>query len=282
MDGTRKLDSTLTPIDAHQDRHDSAFDGDRQALRQGRTERPQAQRRNDKGLLLNWVHSESDLREAQRLRYRVFADEMGARLKGPEGLDVDEFDARCEHLLVRDRETLRVVGTYRILPPQAAPQIAQRYSAQEFDLRRLAVLNSKMVEVGRACVDPDYRSGAVIMTLWAGLAAYMRRWGFESMLGCSSVSMSDGGHHAANLHMRLAQTHTVAPEYHVFPHTPLPVAALCDGGDASAPPLLAAYLRLGARICGAPAWDADFHTADFLTLLRLDDLDMRYAKRFIG
>lgn len=231
-------------------------------------------------LSLGWVRSEDELREAQRLRYKVFGEEMGAALKGPAGLDVDEFDSRCDHLLVRDSDTLKVVGTYRLLPPSAAPKLSSLYSAREFDLRRLAVMRAKMVEVGRACVDPGYRSGAAILTLWSGLADYMRRWGFETMLGCSSVSMADGGHLAANLHRQLALNATVAPEYRVFPHTPLPVELLQDGGAATPPPLLKAYLRLGAKVCGAPAWDADFNTADFLTLLRFDDLDSRYAKRF--
>lgn len=249
-----------------------------------RTRSTQTPTESTKGprLTIGWARSEAELHEAQRLRYRVFAEEMGACLKGPVGRDVDEFDALCDHLLVRDADTLRVVGTYRLLPPSAAPRLSSLYASREFDLRRLEVIRSKMVEVGRACVDPDYRSGAVIMTLWSGLAAYMRRGGYDTMLGCASVPMGDGGHYASNLHTLLARTATVAPEYRVFPHTPLPVEQLQDGCEASPPPLLKGYLRLGAKVCGAPAWDADFNTADFLTLLRLDDLDMRYAKRFLG
>jgi putative hemolysin len=233
-------------------------------------------------LSVAWAHGDEALREAQRLRYRVFAEEMGAQLSGPTGLDVDEFDAYCDHLLVRDLDTLKVVGTYRVLPPHRAAQIGRLYSEGEFDISRLTHLRAKMVEVGRSCVHPDYRSGSVIMSLWAGLADYMKKHGYETMLGCASVPMGDGGHYAANLYCALSKTSMTEPEYRAFPHTPLPVDELKTGGEASAPPLVKGYLRLGAKICGAPAWDPHFNTADFLTLLRLTDINARYARHFMG
>ena len=229
-----------------------------------------------------WARSEEDLREAQRLRYRVFAEEMGASLAGPAGLDVDRFDAYCDHLLVRDLDTLKVVGTYRLLPPHEAAQLGRLYAEGEFDISRLAHLRDKMVEVGRSCVHPDYRSGAVIMSLWGGLADYMMRHGYETMLGCASVPMGDGGHYAANLYRSLPASSLTAPEYRAFPHTPLPIDELATGTTATPPPLVKGYLRLGAKICGAPAWDPDFNTADFLTLFRLSDINARYARHFIG
>ncbi|PLZ03056.1 GNAT family N-acetyltransferase [Burkholderia sp. WAC0059] len=233
-------------------------------------------------LQVAWARSEEELREAQHLRYRIFADEMGARLAGPAGLDVDEFDPWCDHLIVRDLDTLRVVGTYRALPPHQAARIGRLYAEGEFDLSRLAHLRPKMVEVGRSCVHPDYRSGSVIMSLWAGLAAYMLHNGYETMLGCASVAMADGGHYAANLYCSLDEQTLSAPEYRAFPHTPLPVEELRTGVPAVPPPLVKGYLRLGARICGAPAWDPDFNTADFLTLFRFSEINARYARHFLG
>jgi putative hemolysin len=232
-------------------------------------------------LRVSWAHSDAELREAQRLRYRVFADEMGAQLKGPAGLDVDAFDAFCDHLLVRDLDTLEVVGTYRVLPPHQAARAGRLYAEGEFDVSRLAHLRPKLVEVGRSCVHADYRSGAVIMSLWGGLATYMKQNGYETMLGCASVGMTDGGHYAADLYSALEDSLT-SPEYHAFAHTPLPVEELKTGADVSPPPLLKGYLRLGAKICGAPAWDPDFNTADFLTLLRLSEIGARYARHFMA
>jgi len=233
-------------------------------------------------LSITWAHSEEELREAQKLRYRVFAEEMGARLKGPAGLDVDPFDAYCDHLLVRDVDTLRVVGTYRVLPPHQAARIGRLYAESEFDISRLTHLRAKMVEVGRSCVHADYRSGPTIMSLWAGLANYMLHHGYETMLGCTSVPMGDGGHYASNLFESLRETSLIAPEYRAFPHTPLPVDDLKTGAHVAPPPLVKGYLRLGAKICGAPAWDPDFNTADFLTLFRLSEINARYARHFLG
>lgn len=229
-----------------------------------------------------WARTEEELREAQRLRYRVFADEMGAQLKGPQGLDVDAFDPYCDHLLVRDLDTLQVVGTYRVLPPHQAARIGRLYAENEFDISRLTHLRGKMVEVGRSCVHADYRSGSVIMSLWAGLAAYMLHNGYETMLGCASVPMGDGGHYAANLFASLRDKSMTPPEYRAFPHTPLPVDELATGVPAAPPPLIKGYLRLGAKICGAPAWDPDFNVADFLTLFRLSEINERYARHFLG
>ncbi|MEA3120586.1 MAG: hypothetical protein QOH33_123 [Paraburkholderia sp.] len=232
-------------------------------------------------LQVAWARTADELREAQRLRYRVFADEMGARLAGPAGLYVDRFDSCCDHLLVRDLNTLKVVGTYRVLPPHQAARIGGLYAEGEFDLSRLAHLRSKMVEVGRSCVHPDYRSGSVIMSLWGGLATYMMQNGYETMVGCASVPMGDGGHFAANLYESLRENALTNPEYRAFPHTPLPVEKLRTGTRV-APPLVKGYLRLGAKICGAPAWDPDFNCADFLTLFRLTDINERYARHFLG
>jgi putative hemolysin len=233
-------------------------------------------------LQVTWARSDEELREAQRLRYRVFADEMGARLSGPAGLDVDAFDMYCDHLLVRDLDTLKVVGTYRALPPHQAARVGRLYAESEFDVSRLTHLRPKMVEVGRSCVHPDYRSGAVIMSLWGGLASYMQHNGYETMLGCASVAMADGGHYAANLYCGLRENAMTAQEYRAFPHTPLPVDELQTGAAVTPPPLIKGYLRLGAKICGAPAWDPDFNTADFLTLLRLSEINARYARHFLG
>jgi putative hemolysin len=233
-------------------------------------------------LQVTWVRSDEELREAQRLRYRVFADEMGARLSGPAGLDVDAFDTYCDHLLVRDLDTLQVVGTYRVLPPHQAARIGRLYAEGEFDLSRLTHLRAKLVEVGRSCVHPDYRSGSVIMSLWAGLGSYMQQNGYETMLGCASVSMADGGHYAANLYQSLRESELTAPEYRAFPLLPLPFDELQTGAKVTPPPLIKGYLRLGAKICGAPAWDPDFNAADFLTLFRLSEINARYARHFLG
>ena len=232
---------------------------------------------------IEWASSLNEVKEAQRLRYKVFAEEMGANLaQNAEGLDVDEFDAYCDHLLIRDQDSLKVVGTYRVLPPHKAKEIGRLYSDSEFDLSRLDHLRPKLVELGRSCVHQDYRSGAVIMALWSGLAQYMQKHGYEIMLGCASIPMADGGHFAASLYNSLGNDQMAPVEFHAFPRLPLPLDKLNGGLEVEAPPLIKGYLKLGAKICSAPAWDPDFNTADLLTMLRLSEINPRYAKHFLG
>jgi len=244
---------------------------------------PQVAKAKKPAFKIEWATSPSEIKEAQRLRYKVFAEEMGANLsQNAEGLDIDEFDAYCDHLLIRDQDSLKVVGTYRVLPPHKALEIGRLYSDSEFDLSRLDHLRPKLVELGRSCVHQDYRSGAVIMALWSGLAQYMLKNGYEIMLGCASIPMADGGHFAASLYNSLGNDQMAPTEFHAFPRLPLPLDKLNGGLDVEAPPLIKGYLKLGAKICSSPAWDPDFNTADLLTMLRLSDINPRYAKHFLG
>ncbi len=232
-------------------------------------------------LHVSLAQCESEIREAQKLRYRVFAEELGARLNCREpGVDHDLYDPYCEHLIVRDEENGRIVGTYRILSPQAARRVGGYYSENEFDLTRLQLLREGMVEIGRSCIDPDYRSGATIALLWSGLARYMAQGGYRHLIGCASIGMADGGHAAASLYHGLG-AHLAPIEYRVFPRHPLPLERLFDGRPAEMPPLIKGYLRAGAWIGGEPAWDPDFNTADLLILMPMSRVDQRYARHFL-
>ena len=242
----------------------------------------------DLGLEVVWARDEDDVRKAQQLRYLVFADEMGANLTIPPGSpprhDIDIYDPYCEHLLVRagasGAEPGPVIGTYRVLTPANALRVGGMYSDAEFDLTRLRSLRPKMVELGRSCVHPDFRSGGVIIALWAALAEFMHRNQFDTMIGCASVSMRDGGHFAASLWERLRQTHLGPVQWQVTPRLSLPVDDLDRSLPAEAPALIKGYLRCGATVLGPPAWDPDFNTADLPMLLRLRDLPARYRKHF--
>ena len=229
------------------------------------------------------ARTEVEVEEAQRLRHKVFAEEMGANLSGAEeGLDQDIFDAYCDHLLVRENDAGKVIGTYRILPPDSARAIGSYYSETEFDLTRLSHLRDSMVEVGRSCVHMNYRDGATIARLWGGLADYMgKHQDYEYLIGCASISMKDGGHYAASVYHKLHKLYAAPAEYRVFPRCPLPLEALDKTLEVSIPPLIKGYLRLGAYIGGEPAWDPDFNTADLFIMLPMSRLNERYAKHFI-
>lgn len=245
---------------------------------------------SQRGLDVVWARDESEVREAQRLRYQIFVEEMGARLSPPvgtpAGLDIDVYDAFCEHLLVRTvgtpSEPGRVIGTYRVLTPAAAQRIGGLYSETEFDLTRLRPLRSKMVELGRSCVHADHRSGGAILALWGALAEFMVRNELDTMIGCASVSMRDGGHVAASLWEQLRHTHLAPIEWQVRPRLPLPVDELDRRLAVEPPPLIRGYLRCGAKVLGAPAWDPDFNTADLPMLMRIEDLPLKYRRHFLG
>lgn len=232
-------------------------------------------------LYLSLARNETEVAEAQRLRYKVFAEEMGAELPDANGLDIDGFDEFCDHLLVRESGTHQVIGTYRILNPHQASEAGGYYSAGEFDIGRLSHLFDRTVEVGRACVHRDYRNGGTITMLWAGLAKYMQMHHYEYMIGCASVPMIDGGHAAASLYHKLKDDHLSSSEYRVFPHNPLPIESLRSDLQVACPPLIKGYLRLGAHVCGAPAWDTYFNTADMLVMLSLSKINHRYATHFL-
>ncbi len=232
-------------------------------------------------LALSLATTAEEVREVQRLRYKVFVEAMGIdALRNSEGLERDEFDDICDHLIVRDTRTLQVVGTYRVMGARGVTKTGRFYSESEFDLSRLQHLRPRILEAGRACIHPDYRSGGVIMLLWAGLAACMRRERAEYLIGCASVSLADGGATINSIYRKLAEEHMAPPEYRVSPKLPFPLSDETPNACAL-PPLIKGYLRSGAWIGGEPAWDPDFHSADLFMMLPLSRLEGRYARHYL-
>lgn len=234
-----------------------------------------------RGLTVAWARHGDEVRQAQRLRFDVFAGEFGARLCTPLPChDVDRFDDYCDHLLVRDDASGQVVGTYRALTPAQAGRAGSTYADSEFDLSPLAPLRPRMLELGRSCVHPQHRSGAVILALWAELARFMVRHRLDTMVGCASIPLSDGTLAAAGTWNRLRRTHMAASLLRIAPRQPLPLPAenQLQSLDADPPPLIQGYLRLGARVLGPPAWDPQFNSADLPLLVRLEDLPARYRR----
>jgi putative hemolysin len=231
---------------------------------------------------VSWASTWSEVREAQRLRYRVFALEMGARVPSQRhGLYADEFDAFCDHLLVREPGGGTVIGTYRVLAGRQAQAAGGLYSDEAFDLAPLERWRPHLAELGRACVDARHRHGGVILALWRALAQYMVEHELSTMVGCCSIPLTDGGRTASALWRRLSRTHLVEPALQVQPKLPFPVHLLDSSREIEAPALLKGYLRLGAKVLGAPAWDPDFGCADLPLLLQLDDIAPRYGRRLL-
>ena len=249
----------------------------------GQSEKTQAK----PSLKIEWAQHLDQVREAQRLRYQVFAQEMGARLPDTlPGHDIDSFDDYCEHLLIRDESTEQVIGTYRVLTPAQAQRAGSTYSDAEFDLSRLDAFRPRMVELGRSCVHAEHRHGGVIMALWGALAEFMVRNKLDVMIGCASIPMLHqgvvSGEVAASIWHELRQTHLADALHQVTPRLPLPVEQWTVNTAFEPPALIKGYLRLGAKVLGAPAWDPDFNTADLPMLMKIDDMPARYRKHFLG
>jgi putative hemolysin len=174
-----------------------------------------------------------------------------------------------------------VVGTYRVLTPEAARRAGGLYSETEFDLDRVRPLLGRAVELGRSCVHPAWRSGGVVLALWAALGDFMLSHRLDTMVGCASVSLRDGGHLAASLWSRLRSTHLAPIDRQATPRLPLPLHALRQDLDVEVPALIKGYLRCGAKVLGAPAWDPEFRTADLPLMMRFADLPARYRKHFL-
>jgi putative hemolysin len=225
-----------------------------------------------------------EVRAAQRLRFEVFNLELHEGL--PEafttGLDADEFDEVCDHLIVRERDTRAVVGTYRLQTGRSASAHRGYYSAREFEFSPFEPVRSEVVELGRACVAAEHRNHNVLGLLWKGIARYAHAHGARYLTGCSSLTTQDEAAALAT-YRRLSASCLAEPRWRTQPCEGWRCAA--GSGEVAAlpvPRLLRAYLALGAKICGEPAIDREFSTVDFLTWIDLEALPVAVLRRFLG
>jgi putative hemolysin len=230
------------------------------------------------------AESEAERVAACRLRFRVFNLEMGEGLAASyaNGMDRDAYDDVCEHLVVEEKSTGRIVGTYRMQSGAAARGRLGYYSAQEFDFAPYEPLRPQLLELGRACIEREHRSSEVLTLLWRGIAQYAQHHGLRYLIGCSSAPSQDAATGWAMYH-RLTPF-LVAPELRTHPvaHCRLP-APESDTAvpETTIPKLLKTYLAVGARICSEPAWDRSFGTIDFLTLQDMHALSDAARSRFL-
>lgn len=242
---------------------------------------PATERKTACDLVVGLAQSDEEVEAIQRLRYNVFVSEYGAVLDHAQsGIDRDVFDIWCDHLMVKDLSTGEVVGTYRVLTPHQARQAGGFYSELEFDLQGLGAIKDSLVEFGRACIHERYRNGAVLMMLWSGLAEILKQGRHEHVFGCASVSLRDDGVSAAQVWRSVRDSIGQDDLPVVNPLHRYPVEELDDDLPGVIPALLKGYLKLGAQVCGQPAWDPDFNTADFPMLLSVNRMGMRYRKHF--
>ncbi|MGM0516843.1 MAG: GNAT family N-acetyltransferase [Pseudomonadota bacterium] len=234
-------------------------------------------------LVVTFATTLAEREACYRLRHRVFVEEMGARARGSRtGQECDRFDPHCHHLLVRERRTGDVVACTRILTDTQARLTGGFYSEQEFDLAAIERLPGRVMEIGRTCVAPEWRSGATIAMLWSGLASFMETNRFGFLIGCASIPIDDGGRAARTIAAGLLGRHLAPAGRRVTPRYPLPAGdGVPIGETVRLPPLLKAYMRLGAKIGGEPCLDEAFGCADLFVLFESRDLQGRYQRYFL-
>lgn len=235
---------------------------------------------------VEWAKNLDQVRAAQRLRYQVFTEDMGAKFpKACGSYDIDLFDDFCEHLIVKDLETEEVIGTYRLLTPAQAERVGSTYFETEFDMTRLRGLRKRMVELGRSCVHPEHRHGGVIMALWGELFKFMKRNNLDTMIGSASIPMLKHDLNmevAAQVWSYVKSRHMASIDFHVRARSPLQLQCVPTDSDIELPSLIKAYLRLGAKVIGSPAWDPNFNTVDLPMMMRVADLKPKYHKHLLG
>ena len=245
---------------------------DRPPLRGADIPKPVAESR---AYQLRFADSAEDLEKVFRLRFIVFNLELGEGLESAyrHGRDTDEFDAVCDHLIVEDRESGEVVGTYRLQTGRIAVNSFGYYSEREFDFSPYEPIRNSLVELGRACIQRTHRSLEVLTLLWRGIASYALARSARYLIGCSSLT-SQCQQEGSDMYWRLQEC-LVPPSLRTNPRPEfsIPITTPTPGLSRINPPrLLRAYLSIGAQICGAPAIDREFKTIDFLTLLDLTKL----------
>jgi putative hemolysin len=250
---------------------------------------------------LRSAQSAEDRAAACRLRFKVFNIELGEGLASSyqTGLDTDRFDLCCEHLLVEDKlednPAKRVVGTYRMQSGTTAERNLGYYSEQEFNLAPYAPLRPGILELGRASIDREHRTPEVLTLLWRGIAQYATNMGLRYLIGCSSLNSKDPAE-GWRVYRQL-EHYRISPEFQTEPTAAFACPIEHEGRHAQppslpevpsfesqpkVPKLLKTYLAIGARIAAPPAWDREFGTIDFLTLLDLKSISPSARNRFLA
>jgi putative hemolysin len=238
--------------------------------------------------IIKTVENPFELEDVLRLRYEVFIEEMCNR-RGFLGIDVDRYDLICDHLVVMDKGTEKVVGTYRLISSAFSHSF---YSETEFNIDNIKKLRGNLLELGRACVNRDYRNGTTMALLWKGVSEYVKNVEAKYLFGCSSIATTDE-EEIALLHSYFKEFFYSPEHLRVYPKRKVMVRNLkpffkmdlLSSADTARcekllPPLLKSYLKAGSVVCGEPALDAKFRCTDFLTLLDIDLLDKTFGKKY--
>jgi putative hemolysin len=220
-----------------------------------------------------------ELRQALQLRHEIFYRELQNK-ETSDRLDVDELDLVCDHLLICEKVSGRVVGTYRLISSNFSKRF---YSEGEFKIDEILDLPGSKLELGRACIHKDYRNGTIINLLWKGIIDYARKTDARYLFGCASVQTTDLLE-ASQLLTELRERGLSSAEYNVHP-TPEYRSALfavngMPGKKTELPGLIQSYILAGTKFYGEPALDRDFECYDFFMMLKMEELSRLFRRRY--
>lgn len=225
--------------------------------------------------VLKLAENSRELAKALSLRYQVFKREFKKSIL-PIGIDTDRFDAGADHLIVTEKKTSKVVGTYRFM---RGPEF---FSSENFEISSVLAMPGKKLELGRACIHQDFRNSGVFSLLWAGIIQYAKLYQADMLFGCSSVKTTDVDEVFAALRYLRQKNYVVESTVAPVPRYKIngePSGKEIDGSQII-PPLLNLYLKMGARVYGSPGIDFELNCADFFTVIKLSEINVKLMNRF--
>jgi putative hemolysin len=223
----------------------------------------------------------TEVRSALRLRNEVFNREIEKNEIDSSDLEWDRFDFRSKHLLAIDKATTETIGTYRINSIESIGEIGALYSAAEFEVENLpADVILSGAEIGRACISARHRGSKALFLLWKGLARYLVAHKKRYLFGCCSIFTKDPSVGVAAYH-QLVSRDAIHPIYAVPPKKGVIDINGNGAADTTLPHLFEMYLRLGAKVCGLPMYDATFGSVDYFVLFDLEQMSDRYRRIFL-
>lgn len=222
-----------------------------------------------------------DVIKALHLRYMSFFGSQSLVSINSQ-LDIDEYDKNADHLIIFKKNDHTAIGTYRILNSETTPFF---YSENEFNMESVKVLKGIKLEVGRACIHPEYRNSTILSSLWTGISEYIRQTNAQYIFGCSSIPINSTAP-LNQFHHILIQKYLSSPNERVIPKKKFPLKHVnmdeknSQKFERILPPLLKGYLKMGGKICGEPAWDSELKTLDYFTLVKRSELHPSFSKKY--
>ena len=249
---------------------------------------------SEKSAYVRLARTPAEIEEAQKLRYKVFYEEYGARPNEEtqrEKRDFDDFDGITDHLIVltRDARTQeeQIVGTYRLLRQSVAEEHGRFYSSSEYDLSLLLKSDNVLLELGRSCVFAEYRTKPILNLLWQGIADYITENNIDLLFGCASFHGTDIDQVATQLsylhhfHSTPDDIKPIALNDHYVDMNIIPKDKIDERrAFASLPPLIKGYIRLGATIGDGAVIDEQFNTIDVCIVVQTSLMTDRYRKYY--